>query len=128
MADPIASWKALTDCVKPGGLMKICLYSEIAKQNIVRIREEISQQCIGSSRAGMRSFRDSIIKSEKFHHQLILNSIDFYSLSSLRDLLFHAEEHRFTIPLNKDHLVKLGLHFCGFDSSEIISHFKLTNT
>ena len=25
MADPIASWKALTNCVKPGGLMKIGL-------------------------------------------------------------------------------------------------------
>ena len=58
----------------------------------------------------------------------MLNSVDFYSISSLRDLLFHAQEHRFTIPLVKDHLDKLGLHFCGFDSSEIISHFKLTNT
>ncbi len=54
-------------------------------------------------------------------------SPDFYNLSELRDLLFHVQEHRFTIPLIKDHLNKLGLKFCGFESSKIVSHFKLTN-
>jgi tetratricopeptide (TPR) repeat protein/2-polyprenyl-3-methyl-5-hydroxy-6-metoxy-1,4-benzoquinol methylase len=31
MADPVAGWKVLTDCLKPGGLMKIGLYSELAR-------------------------------------------------------------------------------------------------
>ena len=43
MGDPIAGWKVLTDCLKPGGLMKIGLYSELARQHIVNIREEISK-------------------------------------------------------------------------------------
>ena len=128
MADPRVGWEALTDCLKPGGLMKIGLYSELARQHIMRIREEISQLGIGSSNKEMRSFRDLIIKSEKDHHKLIMNSGDFYSLSTLKDLLFHVQEHRFTIPLIKDHLDKLGLHFCGFESKVIASHFKLTNT
>ena len=48
-------------------------------------------------------------------------------MSNLKDLLFHVQEHRFTIPLIKDHLSKLGLKFCGFESSNIVPHFKLTN-
>ena len=41
----------------------------------------------------------------------------------LKDLLFHVQEHRFTIPIIKDHLDKLGLCFCGFEAKELSSHF-----
>jgi hypothetical protein len=75
----------------------------------------------------MKSFRDMIIESEKAFYKQIINYDDFFSLSELRDLLFHVQEHRFTIPLIKDHLNKLGLKFCGFESSKIVSHFKQTN-
>ena len=74
----------------------------------------------------MKNFRDIIIASDKEHHKMILHW-DFYSLSELRDLLFHVQEHRFTIPRIKDHLAELGLKFCGFGSTKIVSHFKLTN-
>mgnify|MGYP001354857421 CR=1 FL=1 len=120
-------WKALTECLKPGGLMRIGLYSELARHNIAKIREEISQTGIGSSDAEMRSFRNIIKKSDKDHHKLTIKSQDFYSLSTLKDLLFHVQEYRFTIPLIKDYLNKLGLKFCGFESSKIVPHFKITN-
>ena len=42
MDNPIAGWQVLTDCLKPGGLMMIGLYSEIARKHIVEIRKEIS--------------------------------------------------------------------------------------
>ena len=66
------------------------------------------------------------MRSDIDHHKLSIQSVDFYSLSTLKDLLFHVQEHRFTIPLIKDHLNKLGLKFCGFESN-IVPHFKLTN-
>ena len=75
----------------------------------------------------MKSFRDNIMRSEKDHHERIVNSPDFYSLSELKDLLFHVQEHRFTIPQIKDCLNKLGLKFCGFESTNIVSHFTHTN-
>ena len=56
MSNPMAGWKVLTKCLKPGGLMKIGLYSELARQNIVKIREEISQLGLHTSDAEMRSF------------------------------------------------------------------------
>ena len=66
--------------------------------------------------------------SDKNHHKKILNSGDFYSLSTLKDLLFHVQEHRLDIPQIQNCLSELGLKFCGFDANKIVSHFKLTNT
>ena len=121
MDNPMAGWKVLTDCLKPGGLMKVGLYSELARPHIVKIRQEIKEQGIGSSDAEMRSFRDIIIESAKDHHKIITRSGDFYSLSTLRDLLFHVQEHRFTILQIKSHLDELGLKFCGFEGRVVNS-------
>ena len=126
MDNPMAGWKVLTDCLKPGGLMRVGLYSELARQHIVKIREEIRQAGIGLSAVEMRYFRSKIIKSEKDHHKQILSSPDFYSLSDIKDLLFHVQEHRFTIPLIKEHLAKLGLHVCGFEQHDRVSHVTQT--
>ena len=92
------------------------------------MRQEISKAGIGSSDAAMKSFRTTVMTSDQKHHQKILNSGDFYSLSTLKDLLFHVQEHRFTIPQIQDCLSELGLEFCGFEAGKTVSHFKLTNT
>ncbi|WP_443636752.1 tetratricopeptide repeat protein [Candidatus Njordibacter sp. Uisw_058] len=128
MDDPMAGWRVLTDCIEPGGLMNIGLYSELARQHIVKIREEISQSGIGSSDNAMKLFRTEAINSDKAHYERILTSGDLYSLSTFRDLLFHVQEHRFTICQIKDCLSELGLKFCGFESDKIVGDFKLTNT
>ena len=124
MENPIVGWRQLAGCLKPGGLMEIGLYSELGRQHIVKIREEIKSLGIGSSDAEMRSVRNWLIASPEAHHKQIINSNDFYSLSTLRDLLFHVQEHRFTITQLKDCLEELGLKFCGFFSRKIISKFK----
>ena len=65
----MAGWKVLTGCLKQGGLMKIGLYSELARQKAsAKIRDEISELGIGSSDAEMKLFREIIIKSEKVIH------------------------------------------------------------
>jgi len=126
--EPMAGWRSLTDCLELGGLMKIGLYSELARQHIVRMREEIKQSGIGSSDVAMRSFRSDVINSSEEHHKHIRSAWEFYSLSELRDLLFHVQEHRFTIPQLKDCLSELDLKFCGFEADVIVRDFKLTNT
>ena len=75
----------------------------------------------------MRSFRNYLIKSNAEHHKKILASKDSYSLSMFRDLLFHVQEHRFSIPKIKDSLDTLGLYFCGFQNDKITSLFKAQN-
>ncbi len=126
--EPMAGWRSLTDCLELGGLMKIGLYSELARQHIVSMREEINQSGIGSSDVAMRSFRSDVINSSEEHHKRVRSAKDFYSLSELRDLLFHVQEHRFTIPQLKDCLSELDLKFCGFEADVIVRDFKLTNT
>ena len=37
MDEPMAGWRTLTDLLKPSGLMKIGLYSDLARQHIAKI-------------------------------------------------------------------------------------------
>jgi pentatricopeptide repeat protein len=124
MDDPMAGWEVLAGCLKAGGLMKIGLYSELARSHIVQMRHEIQQSNIGASNDAMKSFRKMIVSSKEEHHKFITLSPDFYSMSTLRDLLFNVQEHRFTIPKIKDCLAQLGLTFCGFQEDKIIQKFK----
>ena len=92
MDEPITGLKVLKNCLKDGGLMKIGLYSELARKHIVEMRDEIYKNDLGSSGDEMKSYRNMLIKSKKPHHKLILNSTDLYSMSTLKDLLFHVQE------------------------------------
>ena len=124
MKEPMAGWRVLTDLLKPGGLMKIGLYSELARHNIVKARKEITLQKVGTSESEIREFRRSLTESNDENHQLLTKSSDFFSLSTLRDLIFHVQEHRFTLPKIQDCLSELGLKFCGFENKDIISNFR----
>ena len=104
--------------------MKIGLYSELARRHIVKTREEIGLQGIGSSEAEIRQFRQSLVESHDEHHQQITGYGDFFSLSEVRDLLFHVQEHRFTLPQIQKCLNELGLQFCGFEDEDILRRFK----
>ena len=63
----------------------------------------------------IRSFRE-IIKNEKENQYLkkLNYNYDFYSTSNLRDLIFHVQEHRYTIPKISKLLEKYKLEFLGF--------------
>jgi hypothetical protein len=45
---------------------------------------------------------------------MIRQSPDCYSASTLRDLVFHVQEHQFTLPEIRALLDKYGLEFLGF--------------
>ena len=124
MDEPMAGWRVLVDLLKPGGLMKIGLYSELSRQHIVKVREEIEFLGGGTSEADIREFRKSLAESDDKNHQLLTKSNDFFSLSMLRDLIFHVLEHRFTHPEIKNCLEELGLKFCGFENQDAISNFR----
>ena len=48
----------------------------------------------------------------------VVPRIDFFSLSSCRDLLFHVQEHRFTLPEIEAALGSLKLRFLGFEMQD----------
>lgn len=119
MEDPMAGWRSLTDLLKPGGLMRVGLYSEFARQDIVKVRDEIATQKIRSSPSNIRNFRQSLFSSAAPHHINLRKFTDFYSLSEFRDLIFHVQEHRFTALQIRDSLNALQLCFLGFEEKAI---------
>ncbi|MDA9671459.1 hypothetical protein N9T95_00915, partial [bacterium] len=124
MDDPMAGWQILVDLLKIGGLIRIGLYSELARRHIVKTKEEIGLQGIGTSKAEIRQFRQSLVESHDEHHLQVKGSNDFFSLSALRDLIFHVQEHRFTLLQIQSCLDELSLKFCGFENPDIVRGFK----
>ena len=119
MDDPSAGWAVLTELLSPSGLMKVGLYSELARQDIVKIREEILALGLQGYESEIRAFRHQIAQSTKSHHKKVAMSKDFFSLSELRDAIFHIQEHRVTVPQLAQCLENLKLQFCGFTPSEL---------
>ena len=118
MNDPLTGWKTLVGRLRTDGFMKIGLYSEIARQHIVEARRKIALKEYTSSPDDIRRYRKKIINMDVDSDSKmlkVLDSPDFYSLSTCRDLLFHVQEHRFTLPQIEDSLSDLGLRFLGFE-------------
>ena len=88
------------------------------------MRKEIASLELGTSANEIRRFRQSLAGSHDKNHQLLTRSYDFFSISTLRDLVFHVQEHRFTFLEIKNCLEELGLKFCGFENKDIISNFR----
>lgn len=113
MGDPEAAWRCLLASLRPRGVMGIGLYSELARQVIDTDRRYIAERTYSASAADIRRCRAEII-ARTTSAQWWLQSPDFFSLSACRDLLFHVQEHRFTIPRIKSFVEANGLRFLGF--------------
>ena len=115
MKDPIAGLKVLLDVLEPHGFLKLGLYSDTARQDVVRARNFIQNKNYKKTTIDIKNFRQDIINNKKdslMENVTIRN--DFYSTSTVRDLLFHVQEHRFTIPEISKILKDLNLEFLGF--------------
>lgn len=116
MEDPVAGWRILTDLLEVGGLMKIALYSELARGPVVEVRDRITEQGYGSHDDDIRRFRRKLIEEAlDGRPNPVLTWRDFYLLDECRDLLFHVQEHRFTLPDIQEILRELGLELLGFE-------------
>ena len=107
--------------------MKIGLYSRLARAHISKIRDQIKLETVGSTNKEMKDFRKRILESGEEAHKQVTISPDFYAMSTLRDLIFHEQEHQFDLSEIKEHLSKLGLIFRGFDNQRIVRKFQLSN-
>ena len=118
MDQPMAGWRVLAGLLKPGVVMQIGLYSEIARQPVVRAREMIRQWGLGSGAEDIREARRRLMQDQQNPEVAALFiSPDFYSLSTCRDLLFHVQEHRFSVSQLAESIADLGREFLGFELS-----------
>jgi len=115
MDDPAAGLAQLTSRLEPHGVIKLALYSELARQPVVAARHWIENFGYQAKRDDIRRFRTHLLERRlDGDFEALLQAPDFYSASGCRDLLFHVQEHRF----NPNQLAALlnqhNLEFLGF--------------
>lgn len=119
MDDPFRGWQVLRDLLRPGGWMRIGLYSRTARRHITRARAWLADRNWGKTPEDIRRFRRELIAGRL---DLALEPLaafaDLHNLHHLRDLLFHEQELTFTPEMIRDHLDRLGLTFAGFSTGE----------
>ena len=117
LADPRAGWNVLSSLLRPGGFIFFGLYSESARRNIVAARHFIAQQRYGGGPNDIRCCRQQLMNcSNGSALKNVTYTTEFYNTSECRDLLFHVQEHRTTLPEIKVDLAAHGLRFIGFES------------
>ena len=118
MKEPEKGLKILIDILKPHGFLKLGLYSEKARDYVIKTRKIIKEKNLKTSIQDIRRAREIIFnKKDDVIIQKLISRGDFYSTSTVRDLLFHVQEHRFTIPQISRMLKKFNLEFLGFINS-----------
>jgi len=127
LENPLKGWRILLKLLRPGGFMKIGLYSEIARKKVVEARSYIKEQGFKATPEDIRKCRMEIIDENIITGlEDLTNWYDFYSLSMCRDLLFHVCEHRHTLPEIQQFVDANNLLFIGFvfESGEVIRAYK----
>jgi tetratricopeptide (TPR) repeat protein/SAM-dependent methyltransferase len=116
LKDPVAGWRILCSRLRPGGVMRVGLYSEIARRHVVRAREFVAAEGFAPTPEGIRACRAAILaRPGDALLARVAKGEDFYSLSGCRDLIFHVQEQRFTLPQIAGLLADLDLEFIGFE-------------
>jgi len=114
MNNPSKGLTALVSVLNNNGFLKLGLYSELARQDIISARKYISNNKLQSNKDNIRGFRETIFSGKIPELNSLLKSRDLYTLSSCRDLCFHIKEHRFTIKQFTKTLQSNKLKFLGF--------------
>jgi SAM-dependent methyltransferase/tetratricopeptide (TPR) repeat protein len=116
MQEPLKGWEVLRDLLKPGGIMRIGLYSRIAHAPLIEAQKIIARHNLGASPQDIRTFRKN---APKWLGRKLFDSfsgmIDYYATAECRDMFFHVQETRFSMPEIKQALETLGLEFRGFN-------------
>jgi SAM-dependent methyltransferase len=116
--DPFEGLRSLAERLRPGGVMKIALYSEAARQHVVRARSFIQESGYDATPQGIRECRQAIMASDDSRLREISSGRDFFSMSMVRDLIFHIKEHRFTLGWIETALAALDLAILGFEITD----------
>jgi SAM-dependent methyltransferase len=122
MAEPLVGWRALLSLLRPGGFMRVGLYSELARRDIVAARAFIAERGYRPTDEDIRRCRQELLGTPLAG---ATKAGDFFSTSECRDLLFHFQECRTTIPQIKSFLAENDLRFVGFEfAPQILQHYR----
>jgi len=117
MSDPQRGLNVLAHLLDPGGFLYVGLYSVIARKAVTEVRQLIAERGVPPTPAGIRGLRRQIMLGEAGPQLSILASpaSDFWAMSDCRDLMFHVEEHQFTLLEIEEMFAKAQLEFLGLE-------------
>jgi hypothetical protein len=106
--------------------MRVGLYSTLARSHLTEAQAFIAERGYGSGADDIRRFRQDIMETgSETAAKLASGHRDFFSTSECRDLLFHCQEHRFTLPQIGAFLAECRLEFLGFDiDGSVLTQFR----
>ncbi len=120
LKNPEEGLRILLNILEPNGYLKLGLYSEYARKHIVELKEFVRNHKFESNIRDIRNFRELSKNNSKENSFKKINfNFDFYSTSSVRDLIFHVQEHQYTLPKVANMIKKFHLKFLGFTNSAI---------
>lgn len=122
LADPWAGWRILLRLLRPGGLMQVGLYSELARANVVAARALIAERGYRPTPQDIRRCREDLMASDDPLLKSLSATGDFFTIGECRDLMFHVQEHRTSLPDIKAFLVANDLGFVGFHLDALVLH------
>jgi tetratricopeptide (TPR) repeat protein/SAM-dependent methyltransferase len=116
LADPQAGFAVLAARLRTDGLFRIGLYSAHARATVVAVRDYIAARGFTPTAADIRRCRQELRALPPGDpRRLALDTFDFGSTGGCRDLFFHVQEHRHTLPEIAGWLQRFGFAFLGFD-------------
>ena len=129
MEEPEKGLAVLNNMLKPGGTMRLALYSKVARKSVIRAQELIKQEGYGNDDASILKFRadiDDLMGTQDL--AFILKIRDYYSLAECRDLLFHVQEHNLELREIGAMLKRQKLKFLGFyQPAPVLFKYKVRN-
>ncbi len=112
LPDPEAGIAALADVLKPGGFMRVMVYSKLARMNVRAARAllgELADRPVDDDL--LRAVRARLIAAAR---NPVARSPDFYTLGGVHDLLLHRHEDPFDVSRIRRAVEGLELEFLGF--------------
>lgn len=115
MENPVSGMERLVSVLQSGGAMFIGLYSARARESVLAAQDYAAVQGFKATPEDIRAFRESLRALPPEHPAAgVTKRRDFFTLEECRDLVFHVQEHNYTLPDIRTMLAAQGLEFCGF--------------
>jgi 2-polyprenyl-3-methyl-5-hydroxy-6-metoxy-1,4-benzoquinol methylase len=116
VADPWNAWRVLLKSLRPGGCMRIGLYSALARRHVEPTMKFIATRGYGRTADDIRRCRQELMDfADGTPQKNVTTCADFFSTSECRDYIFHVQQQSTTIPKIKAFLDENALEFLGFE-------------
>jgi SAM-dependent methyltransferase len=115
MADPWAGWRVLLSLLRPGGFMRVGLYSRLGRRDVDAARALIAERGYAPTAQDIRRSRQDILQLPAGElARGVAQHLDFFTVSECRDMLFHVQEHQMILSEVADFIGENDMAFLGF--------------